>query len=110
MTTADDFHRLLDADPSNSEARLIFADWLEEQGDWRAAGYRWMGENGKWPQPPHNLPDGYLEKSWHFWGEKGPPQHSHKIANGLYEDWDFGTRRECEEAICRAVMKLQTSV
>lgn len=43
MTTEDDFQAALDADPSDWMTRLVFADWLEEQGDPRADGYRALG-------------------------------------------------------------------
>ncbi len=39
----DDFQDALDADPSDYFTRLVFADWLEERGDPRAAGYRALG-------------------------------------------------------------------
>ena len=44
MTTESDFQTALDADPTDWQTRLVFADWLEEQGDSRVAGYRRMGE------------------------------------------------------------------
>ena len=43
MTTEDDFHALLDANPEDWMTRLIFADFLEERGDERAEGYRALG-------------------------------------------------------------------
>lgn len=43
MTTEDDFHRALDANPDDWQCRLVFADWLEERGDVRAEGYRALG-------------------------------------------------------------------
>jgi uncharacterized protein (TIGR02996 family) len=43
MTTEDDFHRALDANPSDWQTRLVFADWLQERGDPRAEGYRALG-------------------------------------------------------------------
>ncbi|MBM3980944.1 MAG: TIGR02996 domain-containing protein [Planctomycetes bacterium] len=43
MTCEDDFQRALDADPGDWQTRLVFADWLEEQGDARAEGYRALG-------------------------------------------------------------------
>lgn len=43
MGTEDEFQAALDADPSNHFLREVFADWLEEQGDARAAGYRMLG-------------------------------------------------------------------
>lgn len=43
MTTEDDFHRMLDANPDDHHTRLVFADWLQERGDPRAEGYRALG-------------------------------------------------------------------
>jgi uncharacterized protein (TIGR02996 family) len=43
------FQKALDAEPQVWSNYLMLADWLEEQGDPRAAGYRWMGENEKHP-------------------------------------------------------------
>jgi hypothetical protein len=37
----------------------VFADWLEEQGDSRAAGYRWLCRHGKLPRRSNN--------SWEWW-------------------------------------------
>ena len=45
----DAFQTALDTNPADFAVRLIFADWLEDRGDWRAAGYRWMGVHRKWP-------------------------------------------------------------
>jgi uncharacterized protein (TIGR02996 family) len=43
MTTEDDFQTALAAEPRDWHLRLVFADWLDERGDARAAGYRAMG-------------------------------------------------------------------
>lgn len=43
MTTEDDFQNAIDASPDDWNARLVFADWLQEQGDPRAEGYRALG-------------------------------------------------------------------
>ncbi len=43
MTTEDDFQHALDTNPEDWHTRLVFADWLDERGDERAAGYRAMG-------------------------------------------------------------------
>ncbi len=40
MTTEDDFQAALDAQPSDWQTRLVLADFLQEQGDPRADGYR----------------------------------------------------------------------
>jgi uncharacterized protein (TIGR02996 family) len=47
MTTEEDFQNALDAEPDNHHLRLVFADWLEERGDIRAAGYRALAINQK---------------------------------------------------------------
>lgn len=44
MTTEDDFQTALDTNPEDWQTRLVFADWLDDHGDPRAAGYRVMGE------------------------------------------------------------------
>jgi uncharacterized protein (TIGR02996 family) len=49
VTTEDDFQRALDALPEDWQTRLVFADWLQEQGDPRAEGYRALGFLRLWP-------------------------------------------------------------
>ncbi len=49
MTTEDDLQAMLDADPTDWQTRLILADWLEDRGDERAAGYRALGMLRVWP-------------------------------------------------------------
>ncbi len=48
MDTEDAFWNHLEANPSDSVARLVFADWLQEQGDQRAEGMRVLGRLGKY--------------------------------------------------------------
>lgn len=43
VTTEDDFQRAIDADLTDWQTRLVFADWLEDRGDPRAPGYRALG-------------------------------------------------------------------
>jgi len=43
VNTEADFQNALDAQPDYWQLRLVFADWLDEQGDPRAAGYRALG-------------------------------------------------------------------
>lgn len=50
MTTESDFQQLLDADPTDWQTRLIFADWLQERNDIRAAGYRALGRLRLYPR------------------------------------------------------------
>src|SRR5262249_55205850 len=68
MVFDDDFQTALDADITNSALRLVFADWLEEQGDERAVGYRWVGENGQWPYDwaREQSDSGFKSFDWYF--------------------------------------------
>ena len=50
MPARHDFERQLDDNPSDWVLRLIYADWLEEQGDNFAEAQRWMAENKKCPE------------------------------------------------------------
>jgi len=64
----------LDANPSDSVARLVFADWLQERGDLRAEGMRVLGllkrYSGHWTEE-------LLDRSgWWFWaGQQRPEEH-----------------------------------
>lgn len=50
MTVEEEaFNRQLDLHPDDHTTRLVFADWLEEQGDDRANGYRALAVNGRIP-------------------------------------------------------------
>lgn len=49
VTTEDDFQAKLDADPSDWQTRLVFADWLDEHDDPRAEGYRALGVTRRYP-------------------------------------------------------------
>lgn len=49
MTTEEDFQLMLDANPEDWLTRIIFADWLQENGDRRAAGYRELGIRQRMP-------------------------------------------------------------
>lgn len=41
------FIAALDAEPENHWLRCVYADWLDDRGDPRAAGYRAMGRLGR---------------------------------------------------------------
>lgn len=43
MTDEAAFHVALDADPTDWQTRLVFADWLQDRDDPRAEGYRAIG-------------------------------------------------------------------
>jgi uncharacterized protein (TIGR02996 family) len=57
VTTEDDFQRALDAHPEDWQTRLVFADWLDERGDSRAAGVRAMVAIGRHAVPCQRPPD-----------------------------------------------------
>ncbi len=111
MTTEDDFQRRLDECPEDYQTRLIFADWLDEQGDERAAGYRAMGVMGlrPWKKTHHaswydagvrpgdkNDPQSNLPQSW-FMAVDGD-----KL--GGWMRWD--SRREAEDSAALAFARL----
>jgi uncharacterized protein (TIGR02996 family) len=111
MLAEDDFQAALDADITNSALRLVLADWLEEQGDERALGYRWLGQNGKWPFDWAKNQGGSEFKTfdWYFpdifvaWEV---PEHCRlPVAIGKAfltrcHFLGFGTRRGAEDAVC----------
>ncbi len=49
MTTEDQLQEMLDLNPDDHNPRLVLADFLDEQNDPRAAGYRALGELRLWP-------------------------------------------------------------
>lgn len=88
MTTEDDFQTALDADPTDWQTRLVFADWLQERDDPRADGYRALGANRL--HPLQDLRD-YVAHNWYFHcGKAGVMRHHAAIAtvdNLLPVDW-----------------------
>ena len=128
MTTEDDFQRALDANPSDWQTRLVFADWLQERSDPRAEGYRalgalrlrpWhVGKSASWRSSemwafagptaaasleahgPCKLPNG----DWY-----GHLRPSNQLAGWAADAWSyFCTRREAEDAAALAFAKLAT--
>lgn len=117
MTDERAFQAGLDDNPADHELRLVFADWLEERGDWRAAGYRFMGEHRKYPQyfihPAHGQPPDW---NWRL----HPASDANAVVDELFEliegyrrsteIWkEFATRIEAEEALCRAVQQRESN-
>ncbi len=114
MTDEAAFQAALDERPADHALRLVFADWLEERGDWRAAGYRWMGECRQHPRR--------AALSWDWWDlrwlrkyrEAGMPLSAAMLESSLFERLDgyatsgpnfreYTDRRAAEEALCRAL-------
>lgn len=87
MTTEQDFHAALDTRPDDWQTRLVFADWLEERSDPRAAGYRALGTLRKRPfvcghdNPPS---EDYTGAAW-FGCDLNPDEATFDLP----EDW-FG--------------------
>lgn len=59
------FQRLLDENPGDHVARLVFADFLDEHDDPRAEGYRALGRLRLRPYAPGDR-DNYARKQWSF--------------------------------------------
>jgi uncharacterized protein (TIGR02996 family) len=117
MTDERAFQAGLDQNPANHELRLVFADWLEERGDWRAAGYRFMGERRKYPQYfIHRLKGQPPDWNWRLQpvvGADADVAELFELIEGYQhstEIWkEFATRIDAEEALCRAILKREKS-
>lgn len=112
MITENDFQATLDVNPEDHHTRLVFADWLEEQCDPRADGYRALGAKGHRPA------------NWQgFWGwmnESLFPEYREEqpVGSVLPDDWyaelprggqfavEHDTRRQAEDAAAIAFAKL----
>jgi uncharacterized protein (TIGR02996 family) len=57
------------SDPYDHALRGVFADWLEERGDWRAPGYRMIFESDLRPSliPESIAPQGNAYRNWYWW-------------------------------------------
>lgn len=122
MTTEDDFHRALDKNPQDWHTRLVFADWLQDRGDVRAAGYRAIAAQQRRPLEGTH---GTLNKQGWWW--HCPGTGTRACHNDIPADWfallpqkegndsfwplhtatgGLRTRAECEDALARAFAKL----
>lgn len=101
------FQRQLQRYPGAWPVRLLFGEWLAERGDWRSAGYLWMGRHRKEPSPSH--------QTWDWWRPRAVCRYEIKLPDWL---WDllaapphggfpnckeFRNRRAAEEALCEAL-------
>lgn len=127
MTTEEDFHAALEANPKAHHTRLVFADFLQDHDDPRAEGYRALTIYGHptLPQPEDTLKlftyfNGHTES---VAGETRLPGDWFALISGgecLHESsrtarhrdephlpWlDFPSRREAEDAAALAFAKL----
>lgn len=90
----------LDASPSDSACRLLFAEHLSERGDGDAKGVAWMARRAKRPYG--------TGVSWNWWASKDNQMYSlgRSLKGGVRGQAIcvvFGTRRAAESALCRAV-------
>lgn len=108
MTTEEDFQAALDAHPEDWQTRLVFADWLEEQGDPRAEGYRALGVNGMHPMLLSSL-WGYLRGSLRRPGAQWVPYDWHECWRAPGGGEFFPSRRAAEDAAALAFAKLPTA-
>lgn len=118
MTTEDDFHATLDAQPDDWQTRLVFADFLADRDDPRADGYRAIAVQHRCPLRI-GRPTG--DAHWWYCGT------DHSKNNIIPRDWfemlpgDVGSklfwprltntggvlsRRACEDALARAFADL----
>jgi uncharacterized protein (TIGR02996 family) len=132
MTTEDDFHAALLAQPGDWQTRLVLADFLQERGDPRADGYRALGRLQKRPRPDsqetratrrfitwfnlsrqeaeryhvNSLPDDWFSAL--EGGEQLSDEGAVFEAGGLYYgDWlDYPSCREAEDAAALAFARL----
>lgn len=115
MTTEDDFQAALDADPTDWQTRLVFADWLQDRDDPRAEGYRALGvlrlRTGDSPHYPcwwsHTEcagvpPERRYAQLPHYWFD----QIAMSAKNTNLWWLDYTTRRAAEDAAAFAFLEL----
>jgi uncharacterized protein (TIGR02996 family) len=122
VTTEADFQTALDADPTDWQTRLVFADWLQERNDPRADGYRALARVGR---RPLRIPDGAglvsafvsarqtssATRAYYgycllpsFWFERLDAPPNEQQPRRLWKQ--YRTRREAEDAAALAFSKL----
>ena len=88
--------------------RLVFADWLEERGDPKAAAQRWMAQNQKLPRDSGH--------SWDWWryGDR-PEARPEDLSIAIWEKLpgqprkdigyckEYASRRSAERALFKAL-------
>jgi hypothetical protein len=103
------FQNALDADPNNQSMRWLFAQWLAEHGDWRAAGYFFMVEQHKIPYKSYD--------TWEWWQNESMNPDTIRLDDELWlalpvkpptsyprcKEWP--TRRDAEEALCQLLRR-----
>jgi uncharacterized protein (TIGR02996 family) len=123
VTSEDDFQKALDANPQDWHTRLVFADWLEDRGERRAAGYRAIAALRRFPLKGEH--GGLRREGW--WWHCAPADSKDPSDNNIPGDWfallparygnknfwplhtatgGIRTRRQCEDALAQVFTKL----
>jgi len=104
------FQSNLDDHPSDAGIRLLFAEFLEEFDDPRAAGIRWLAQRDTMPQDYTSTRTWDWNDDHHFDNLVGAIPHDLfvHLPNGRLsasESYrEYPTRRDAEEAFCAAVV------
>lgn len=118
MNTEDDFHALLDSDVTDYQTRAVLADWLEERGDGRAAGYRVLAGLNRYPRKIAKWSTWYNEErfgvSWSGSDWTLPADWFSLLKEGVAREnldttvysLDYTSRREAEDAAAEAFAML----
>lgn len=122
MVTEADFQRQLDTNPADWRIRLLFAAWLDEDGDPRGPGYRALASlwrhplkanhNGveawAWACSPSDMDaEAFPHFLWGDWFSMLPAGEGNERFWPLWaEDRGAKTRVECEDAAALAFAKL----
>jgi len=84
MTSEKEFQDQLDQHPDDHHTRMVFADWLEEQGDPRAEGYRALGVLG---HSPYTLGKYNPKEKGYGWSNTNNTNAFYPINHKLPIDW-----------------------
>jgi len=110
--TQPEWDDALDREPDNWHRRLVYSDWLEEQGDEQGARLqRWMV---KYDTAPSTLSSGSL---WRFFGSQSKDVLKRATDEGYsslplvlwqaIEGVAWDTRQEAEQALGDALLRLK---
>lgn len=107
MIDEGSFQAALDADPTDSVTRLVFADWLDEEGDPRGPGYRMMGARGLYPYFPRVKEGGWgwYREIYRYAPDSSVPPHAvvpDGIRDQMYNNYYAGSRRAAEDNLAKA--------
>ena len=74
MVTDESFRATIEAHYQESAPKLVYSDWLQEQGRWdEAMAWKWLGEQAKWPCRTPTFPNGWR----YYWQPPGDRNPTH---------------------------------